>query len=714
MEIEIFQQRFLSNLNPQQLEAATTINGPILLLAVPGSGKTTVLVTRLGYMVHCCGIAPESILTLTYTVAATKEMKRRFAGKFGNEYADKMAFWTINGLSARIILYYSKYHGKAAAFQLLESDADVNRILISIYQQINRDYPTESTVKSLRTAITYAKNMMFKAADIEAMDVDVDNFPQIFKAYTESLTNNRLMDYDDQMVYAYRILRTVPAVLEKFQKQYQYVCVDESQDTSKIQHAIIALLAMKKRNIFMVGDEDQSIYGFRAAFPEALMSFEKTYPRAKVLLMESNYRSTEQIVALANEFVKKNRFRRDKTIQATQGSGTEVQIVKAANRSEQYQQLLEVARNCTTQTAVLYRNNESSIPLVDMLERNSIPYNMRSMDATFFSHRIVSDISDFIQLAYNPKDVEAFMRIYFKMGLFISKSLAQQACARSRSNGTPILQELSLSGKISTSARHSINAIHTKLCGLSTMTAEKAVACIWNYAGYKEYVKKNNLDAGKFEILRILAKNESNAQGLLRRLNELSEIVKTHENTPSTPFLLSTIHSSKGLEYEKVYLIDAIDEIFPSTPANWIEDETDSETIRLYEEERRLFYVGMTRAKRELNIFDVALREQSFVRECCVALGLEKSAPAPSRPKKLPDPYPLDPKSFPGMTPVARNKVTDISAYTVGCVLVHKTFGPGRIESITGKFANVYFGDQTGFKKIDLKACELRGTIMKG
>lgn len=317
MEKEVFFQKFLANLNSQQQEAAQTTEGPILLLAVPGSGKTTVLVNRLGYMIHCCGIRSESILTLTYTVAATKEMSQRFATRFGQEYADRMKFWTINGLSARIIQFYGRTYAKSAPFALLDNDRDVNKILSGIYREIAREYPTESTIKSLRTAITYAKNMMLPEKDLGEVDTDVECFPEIFKAYQDTLRTRQRMDYDDQMVYAHTILRTIPAVLEHFQNEFRYICVDESQDTSKIQHAIIALLAKKHQNIFMVGDEDQSIYGFRAAYPEALMAFEQTYPNAKVLLMEQNYRSTQEIVDVANAFVKRNKFRHEKTIQAT-------------------------------------------------------------------------------------------------------------------------------------------------------------------------------------------------------------------------------------------------------------------------------------------------------------------------------------------------------------------------------------------------------------
>ena len=276
-------------LNAQQSEAVKTVEGPVLLLAVPGSGKTTVLVLRLGYMILNCGIAPENILTVTYTVAATQDMAKRFAGYFGGELAARLEFRTINGICAKIIAYYSRAIGKKP-FEL------VTGILTQIYQQVEQNWPTEADLRNVRTLITYIKNQMLTEKEIKALskqkgsplraaDCDI-NIAAIYERYNRWLREQHLMDYDDQMVYALTILRKVPQVLEHFQEQYRYICVDEAQDTSRIQHTIIALLASKFDNLFMVGDEDQSIYGFRAACPEALINFEKEHSGAKVLLME--------------------------------------------------------------------------------------------------------------------------------------------------------------------------------------------------------------------------------------------------------------------------------------------------------------------------------------------------------------------------------------------------------------------------------------------
>ena len=240
------------------------MEGPVLLLAVPGSGKTTVLVTRLGYMLCCCGIAPDQILTMTYTVAATRDMRSRFSSLFGEELVSRMESRTINGVSARIIRAYEQRMGRTA-FSLLSSEAEQTALLRVLYFRCKGEYPTDAELKQARTLIAYAKNQMLGKEELDLLWKELDCFPALYRAYQQALRNARQMDYDDQMVYAKKILELHEDVRTYFQNRFPYICVDESQDTSRIQHAIIRLLAGKSGNIFMVGDEDQSIYGFRAA-----------------------------------------------------------------------------------------------------------------------------------------------------------------------------------------------------------------------------------------------------------------------------------------------------------------------------------------------------------------------------------------------------------------------------------------------------------------
>ena len=373
MTFEEFQNKYNITLNKQQAEAVQSVEGPVLLLAVPGSGKTTVLVTRLGYMIYCKGIAPENILTLTYTVSATHDMAERFEKYFGAELRERLEFRTINGVCARIIQYFGQLIGKDS-FQLVTEEITTAGMLSLIFQQVEGTYPTEGDIKDIRSKITYIKNMRLSAEHISELEEEADfQLSKIYKMYCEEMRKQGLMDYDDQMIYALNILRRSPETLQYFQSRYRYICVDEAQDTSKIQHEIIALLAGGRENLFMVGDEDQSIYGFRAAYPKAMLSFEKNHSGAKVLLMEENFRSNARIVEAADRFIQKNTMRHEKHMKAFREAGADIREIELKTRKAQYTYLEKVAMECREQTAVLYRDNESVLPLVDRLERQGIP-----------------------------------------------------------------------------------------------------------------------------------------------------------------------------------------------------------------------------------------------------------------------------------------------------------------------------------------------------
>lgn len=432
-----FKSQFNINLNPQQEAAVQAIDGAVLLLAVPGSGKTTVLVTRLGYMIYARDIKPERILTMTYTVAATRDMRERFASMFGNEMADKLEFRTINGLSSTIIRHYERSLGRKA-FDLLDDAGKQASIIGEIYRQKSEEFATESTIKTIQTAITYTKNMMLTDDEIETLEPDGIKFAPIYHEYCRVLKDRNLMDFDDQMVYALQILRRYPDILSYFQNKFSHFSVDEAQDTSRIQHNIIQLLAQKSGNLFMVGDEDQSIYGFRAAYPEALMEFEQVYPGAKTLLMEENYRSTQQIVCAADKFIQQNINRHPKRMTAVCGSGKDVSEILANDRRGQYRYLTAVAKDCKVETAVLYRDNDSALPVIDLLDRAGLPYRCRQVDSAFFSHFVIRDITDIIRFAQNPNDSEIFLRIYYKLGAGISKTFAEAAVKKSAEQKRPI------------------------------------------------------------------------------------------------------------------------------------------------------------------------------------------------------------------------------------------------------------------------------------
>ena len=615
-----FDRKYTSQLNPQQLAAVHAVGGAVLLLAVPGSGKTTVLVTRLGYMLCCCGISPDAILTMTYTKAATKEMQKRFVRLFGQDCPQVPEIRTINGVSSKIINFYTRTHGSGSAFTVVENEGELAKIVSDLYRELSGEFATQSVIKELRKGIAYVKNMMLGKEDLGELDTGFDQFPDLYAQYNLALRQRHWMDYDDQMIYAKTILENYPDILAHFQDAFPYICVDEAQDTSKIQHAIIQLLARKTGNLFMVGDEDQSIYGFRAAYPDALMQFEQTYPKARVLLMEENYRSTPEILHLANGFIRKNTDRRPKTVRPTRVSGANVHLIAAADRTAQYAWLLDMAAHCDGQTAVLYRNNDSALPLIDLMERQGLPFRCRQMDDTFFTHRLVADILDIIAFANDRRNTEAFLRIYYKIGCGITKKAAEYACEACQRSGKTVLEELLTFSPLSQYARDSAAGLMDLLPQILEETAAQGLKRIWTELRYKDYVEQQQLDTNKFETLTLLAEREADLNTLVARLDYLRMLVSAPPEPSSEGLILSTVHSSKGLEYETVYLLDVLDGILPA-----VTEPKGPEEQRRYQEERRLFYVAMTRAKDHLYLFSCLDRSSAFIRELRRELPVEKT-----------------------------------------------------------------------------------------
>lgn len=632
MEWQEFERKFPQKLNEQQKEAVQSVEGPVLLLAVPGSGKTTVLVTRLGYMIYAKGIAPEKILTVTYTVAATEDMAARFASQFGTDMADRLTFKTINGICAGIIHTYGRKTGRTP-FALLNDEKVIADTLAKIYQKTERTYATESDLQTVRTLITYIKNSMLTETEIRELDKTADmKISAIYKEYNTWLREQKLMDYDDQMVYAYTMLQRFPELLRLYQDKFPYLCVDEAQDTSKIQHAIIALLASKTENLFMVGDEDQSIYGFRAAYPEALLSFEKNHPGAKVLLMEENFRSGAGIVKAADTFIQKNKLRHKKHMRAIKGGEEVVKEIAVKTRDDQYRYLAAVAENCAAAradrvggrsdngtadashtVAVLYRDHECALPLIDLLERKEIPYRMRNAEISFFTHRTVLDVLNIMKLAMHPKDAETFLQVYYKINTYIRKEDALQIARISETQDISVWNAAVRYHGLSDYTMSSVQNTRMHMQQLLTERGDKAVKRILYYMGYQEYLERCGLKADKIEILQILGSREDSMAGLLQRLRELQDILTRKETDYSCNFILSTIHASKGLEYDTVYLMDVTDGILPAqmlkNPEKAFREEREN-----YEEERRLFYVGATRAKSELYVFTTG-KPHSFCKE---------------------------------------------------------------------------------------------------
>ena len=741
MEWKEFETTFSVKLNQQQKEAVQSTKGPVLLLAVPGSGKTTVLVTRLGYMIYCRNIPPESILTVTYTVAATKDMSERFAVRFGEDMAKRLEFRTINGICAMIIQYYGRRIGKTP-FELVKDEKATTGMLIKICQDHGMGYPTESDLKNVRTLITYIKNMMLNEEELQKLEEESDiRIAGIYREYCRQMREQKLMDYDDQMLYAYNILRKDPGVLAYFQNRYPYICVDEAQDTSKIQHAIIALLAAGTGNLFMVGDEDQSIYGFRAAYPEALLSFEKKHSGAKVLLMEENFRSNAKIVEAADKFIQKNTLRHEKHMRAAREAGADIREISLKSRKAQYVYLMKAAQECTTgmagmsgseehrgradasvtETAVLYRDNECAIPLIDLLERKNIPYRVRNADLSFFTHRTVLDVQNIIRFAMDPKDTELFMQIYYRLKLFFNKKDALRYAQISQEKDMEVLDAALKYGNLEKYQEDNIRNLKRQMVRILNMPGDEAVNQILTYMGYQDYLKKMGMNANKLETVKLIGSRVESPEKLLERLEELRTIIQEKVSDKDCPFILSTMHASKGLEYDTVYLLDVMDGILPEKVlAN--SRTASKEELETYEEERRLFYVGVTRAKNQLNVFTTN-KPSKFCSELLGKRNLrENQQKEYAGIKKWGDYSPAGTYGIKGngmyhgygtghgsQKQPGKSYQELADALGEGMIVKHKKFGEGVVVDMEGEHIRIQFGDNV--KNMDLKVLARLGML---
>lgn len=741
MEWKEFETTFSVKLNQQQKEAVQSTKGPVLLLAVPGSGKTTVLVTRLGYMIYCRNIPPESILTVTYTVAATKDMSERFAVRFGEDMAKRLEFRTINGICARIIQYYGRRIGKTP-FELVKDEKATTGMLIRICQDHGMGYPTESDLKNVRTLITYIKNMMLNEEELQKLEEESDiRIAEIYREYCRQMREQKLMDYDDQMLYAYNILRKDLGVLAYFQNRYPYICVDEAQDTSKIQHAIIALLAAGTGNLFMVGDEDQSIYGFRAAYPEALLSFEKKHSGAKVLLMEENFRSNAKIVEAADKFIQKNTLRHEKHMRAAREAGADIREISLKSRKAQYVYLMKAAQKCTTgmagmsgseehrgradasvtETAVLYRDNECAIPLIDLLERKNIPYRMRNADLSFFTHRTVLDVQNIIRFAMDPKDTELFMQIYYRLKLFFNKKDALRYAQISQEKDMEVLDAALKYGNLEKYQEDNIRNLKRQMVRILNMPGDEVVNQILTYMGYQDYLKKMGMNANKLETVKLIGSRVESPEKLLERLEELRTIIQEKVSDKDCPFILSTMHASKGLEYDTVYLLDVMDGILPEKVlAN--PRTASKEELETYEEERRLFYVGVTRAKNQLNVFTTN-KPSKFCSELLGKRNLrENQQKEYAGIKKWGDYSPAGTYGIKGngmyhgygtghgfQKQPGKSYQELADALGEGMIVKHKKFGEGVVVDMEGEHIRIQFGDNV--KNMDLKVLARLGML---
>lgn len=695
-------------LGDQQLEAVARTEGQTLLLAVPGSGKTTVVICRLAYMIGALGVNPGDILTLTFSRAGAADLAERYRELCGAHLA-RPRFSTIHSFALSVIRAYERIYNKKA-FDVLEDGTQVVR---EIYRGIYHSWPTDSDMADIQSALSLIQNKMLTRAQIAEVKVGDMPIEKLFGAYSRYKRRHHLMDFDDMLVYAYRLLKKHKRLLNYFKDQYHYLNVDEAQDTSTLQFAIIGLLAGRDGNLLVVGDEDQSIYGFRGASPKALLQFQKRYPKGQVLLMETNRRSTADLVAAADQFIRLNKERYPKHMVTANPKGLRPVRRVVASVEAQYDYLGTAVRQEGKRTAILYRNNDSAIPLIDRFEREHLRYRLKEHSPLFFSHFVVRDIADFFAFAQDMTDYETFTRIYYKMDCAISKK--QMQLVGRKSPETSVFDALFNLPDVPDWMADKWADEEAGFKKLATMAPGPGVHYIVDELGYREHLAfrvqngcREETLVQKLNILQILAGREPTQDAFFDRLTDLKSLIAHHEVDTTGAVTLSTIHSSKGLEFDKVYIIDAVEGEFPSQAA--LEDSAEGRA--LYNEEVRLFYVGVTRARTEVELVSVRGRKES--RFVAAYLGEKKKKKRKLAHKKTPL----------GAVKAAMDRRRELERlrgasaekakrWHTGDSLIHKKFGSGKILKIDGVTAAVLFAGERDPRQIDLAVCEGRHLIRR-
>ncbi|KXA23937.1 putative ATP-dependent DNA helicase PcrA [Fusobacterium nucleatum] len=605
----------LEKLNDKQREAASQIDGSILILAGAGSGKTRTITYRIAHMIENVGISPYSILAVTFTNKAAKEMRERVEELVG-DVAKACTISTFHSFGMRLLRMYGKEVGYNSNFTIYDTD-DQKRIVKAILKGQNLSINgVKLTERDLVSMISKIKEQIKTLDEYSVMNKQI---VEVYDKYNRALLESNAMDFSDILLNTYKLLQK-PEILEKVQNKYKYIMIDEYQDTNNLQYKIIDLIARKSSNLCVVGDENQSIYGFRGANILNILNFENNYNNAKIIKLEENYRSTTTILDAANELIKNNKSSKDKKLWTQNGKGDLIKVLACDNARDEVSRIIEIIKKnhqngiAYRDMTILYRTNAQSRLFEEGFLRYNIPHKVFG-GISFYSRAEIKDIIAYLSIIVNPQDELNLQRIINVPKRKVGEKGIEKIITYARENNLNLLEALSHIKEISgltVVGKEKILEMYDiikELKDLSyTETASYIVQTLIDKIEYIDYIKENysdaearieNIDEFKNSILEL-----ENVVGELR-LNEYLENVSLISATDdleekSDYVKLMTIHNSKGLEFPIVFLVGFENEIFPGTRAMFEEKEM--------EEERRLCYVALTRAEKKLYLSHATIR----------------------------------------------------------------------------------------------------------
>ena len=685
----------LNDLNQQQKEAVLNTEGPLLILAGAGSGKTKVLTTKIAYLIEECGISPYNILAITFTNKAAREMSDRVFRLVGIK-AKHAQVSTFHSFGVRILQEHYKELGYDKNFLIMDTE-DSNTIIKRILKKKGLD-PKSYNPNSIRNSISSCKNEMMSPDEYKKFAIgDHEKLVyEVYKEYEDTLKNNNSIDFDDLLLLPIKLFREHKEVLEEYQDRFQYVLIDEYQDTNETQYLLSKMICAKYKNICCVGDEDQSIYSFRGANYRNILNFEKDYPNAKVIKLEQNYRSTTNILDAANDVIKHNKERKDKVLWSDKGTGEKLEYYRAYNGIDEAQYVCREIKNLVNKgveygdIAVLYRTNAQSRTVEEEMMKASLPYRVVG-GVGFYSRREIKDALAYLRLIYNEKDNISLLRVINVPKRGIGNKTISDLIEKANETNKSIFEVIDEGKPLK--FKHMIEDLKKQS---ETLTITELLDRILDVAEIKkEYEIQNDLDGQirleNLDELKTVSKTFEEQFGIVSLDDFLLQISLVTDNTDfdsdRNRVSLMTVHSVKGLEFGYVFIVGLEEGLFPH-----INSLLNSSEL---EEERRLCYVAITRAKEKVYLLNARTRmlfgqetanpQSRFIREIKDDLIEKKFEEKEEEPKiNIEDKFYRD----------------DEVDYQVGDFVYHEIFGQGKVVGIQGSLMSIAFKHPFGVKKL--------------
>lgn len=600
-------------LTHQQYLAATHVNGPALVLAVPGAGKTTTIMIRIANLVLNHNVSPDKILALTFSKASALDMTNRFNSLFGDKGVLNVRFSTIHAFGNWVVSSYNKRFNVTSR---LITQRELISVIKGVYHSSTKKYLSDDSLENYTTAISYIKNKMLTEEEIDEYikSTKIESLRDVIDGYELYKDEHNLYDYDDMLINCINILKTNDVTLKYLQNKYEHIIIDEAQDTSLLQYEIVSLLSNHKepslKNVYMVGDDDQNIYGFRGVDNSTILKINKRFPGIKTYYMEDNFRSQSKIVNVSNTLIAKNKNRYTKTIKSTRADLSNVKIVQSKSFKEQVNYILKEIKNIDGSVAILYRNNISAVGLANELNEGNLDFRASNYKPGFFNHWVTKDIINIINIILDESDVDSFANIYYKIESYLTKTVIADL-KKHKGQYTNFFDYLISNCSLNKRQIETVVFIERLFKRARKKKPKEGLNYILSASGYLNNLRDKSPCGDSSSLIQIaetvieIAGTVDSYSDILQKFNELNELLNKSRENMSSNISLSTFHSSKGLEFDNVFIINANDDIIPAQPDRRLSKD---ESIEFLEGERRLFFVGITRAKNNLHIISTSYK----------------------------------------------------------------------------------------------------------